>query len=268
MGNVTEKDIEARMKPVLEELSKYFKPRVRMVRKAEPPKSEKGKKAPPKPSREQLDYLRSIWVKPDLSVTARGKAHGFSANKSTRLKKKLIEDGLVCEFSVDLGRDFGGHVKLLKLTNLGLKAIGKVPPKPLEGIAERQGHGHRWWSDKIFSDYKARGYRAIREYSLNGKAADIGVITEKEKVAIECEISPKNITANFRKNMEAGFDRSIIACKNKAVLKQAEIGLSAFVAERPEYQNKFRLVLLNEFPFIKKLRKEIRGEEVHDDRHD
>ena len=264
--DVTDQEIEESMRPVLEELSQYFKPRVRLG--YQPPKKKanpRNKKSQPVKekvnlSSEQLSYLGNIHEKPNLSVTARGKTQfGYSADKNTRLKGSLIEAGLVEAFTVDLGRSFGGRVTLLRLTRQGYRAIGKTPPPEREGLHKRASLEHVFWQEFLVESYRAKGFKAFMEYAQNGKRADVGVIRGNETVAVEVELSPKNLLPNFKKNIDAGFDRTVIACKNSAVRKQAEKQLAVFIDRNPEYAGKAKLVLLNEFPFVKKLHREIRG---------
>ena len=260
MGYVTDKDTEERMKPVLEELSQYFKPRVKIERKVEKPVPEKLKKAPPKLNREMIDYLKSILDKPNFSVTARGtKLFGWSSNKMTKLKKILMDMGLLHTFTVDLGREFGGRVMLIRLTDEGYKALKRRPPEGQFGIHLRESLEHLWWKEQIQKDYAARGYKAEIEKELNGKQTDIGVTKGDEIVAVEVELSPKNAVSNLKRNIEAGFTRTLIACKNYRVKQEVEKKVKSFAEENNIPDSKYRILLLSEFPFIKQLHREIRG---------
>ena len=262
MSYVTDKDIEERMKPVLKELSQYFKPRVRIERKPEKPAPEKGKKAAPKLNSEMVDYLQSILDKPNLSVTARGtKLFGWSSNKMTKLKKILMEMGLLHTFTVDLGREFGGRVMLIRLTDSGYQALKRKPPEGQFGIHLRESLEHLWWKEQIKKDYEARGYKAEIEKELNGKQADIGVTKGGEIVAVEVELAPKTAVSNLKRNLEAGFSRTLIACKNYRVKQEVERKVKSFAEENNIPASRYRILLLSEFPFIKKLHREIRGME-------
>lgn len=209
-------------------------------------------------SENERGYMESIIAEPNLGVTARAKRFGLSADKSTKLKNGLIEKSLIDEFSVDLGREFGGRVKMLQLTPDGHKVLGKRPPEkpsPQQGSLE-----HIWWQVHIAHDYAERGYRANIERQLNGKAADIGVSNGTEIVAVEVELSPKNVVYNLKADIDAGFNRVIVACKNKRVKDEAERQINSFIENNPSYEGKYKVVLLKDFPFVKKLFKEIRGE--------
>lgn len=207
---------------------------------------------------EEQEYMASILEHPNMGVTARReKIFGWSADKGTRLKNGLIDKGLIDEFSVDLGKAFGGRVKMLRLTERGYKALGITPP---ESLSPRQGSfEHIWWQVQIANDYAQRGYTANIEKVLRSKSADIGVSNGKEWVAVEVELSPRTALSNFRQNIDAGFARTIIACKNAKVKKQVEATLDSFLERNPSYKGKGTVMLLADFPFVKQLHKEIRG---------
>lgn len=256
--DVTNEEIEIAMQPVLDELSRFLVPRVKL----EEDKKNHSKEKPKEEiniSEEEKEYLKSILEHPNLSVTARGeKLFGFSADKRTRIKKNLLDKKLILEFSVDLGSDFGGRVKLLRLTEQGYKLLGEKPPLSTN-FSKRGSLEHIWWQEFIAQDYLARDYKAIIEKELNGKAADIGIIAENETVAVEVELSPKNAITNFKQDIDAGFTRTIIACKNYQVKKQIQNKVNSFIAENPIYKGKEKIILLTDFPFVKKLNNEIRG---------
>ncbi|MEW5911318.1 MAG: hypothetical protein AB1814_02080 [Thermodesulfobacteriota bacterium] len=208
-------------------------------------------------SDEEHEYLESVYEYPNLSLTARGEKLALSADKRTRMKNSLIQRKMLVEFSVDLGSDYGGRVKMLRLTDEGCKAIGRKAPG---SVSPRQGSfEHLWWQVFIANDYAARGYKVNIEKLLNGKSADIGVRKGSEIVAVEVELTPKNSLYNFKADIDAGFARVILACKNQNVKTQVEKKINAFIEDNPRYEGKARIMLLNEFPFVKSLKKEIRG---------
>ena len=204
-----------------------------------------------------IDYLSNVYTEPNLSLQARGIKLGLSADKRTAIKNDLVGNGFVIEFSVDLGKEFGGRVKMLKLTEKGYQVLGKTAPKQNKS---RQGSlEHQWWQLNIAKNYLSKGYKAIIEYELNGKSADIGVLKNGELVAVEIELSPNTAMHNFRADMEAGFSRVVMGCKNARVKKQVETQLLSFISDNPSYVGKARIVKLNDFPFVKQLYKEIKG---------
>jgi len=286
--NVTDSEIEAVMKPVHASLAKYLVKR-QQVQDEEP---EQTKKKPKKKSgrqrsgnsanrggsvsanpeggvsggqdsgqttlsEEERDYLQNVYEFPNLCLTGRKEKLALSADKSTRVKNSLVGNGLVVEFSVDLGKDFGGRVKMLMLTKKGYEVMGETGENdfsPKQGSFE-----HTWWQTYIARDYAQRKFKANIERVLNGKSADVGVQRGNEIVAVEVELTPKNALHNFKADIDAGFARVILACKNQNVKNQVEKKVNAFIKDNPRYEGKARIILLNEFPFVKDLKKEIRG---------
>jgi hypothetical protein len=204
-----------------------------------------------------LDYLENVYKEPNLSLTARGIRLGLSADKRTAIKNNLIDNNFVDEFSVDLGKEFAGIVKMLKLTTKGYQVLGKNPPKKSQ--AKQGSLEHQWWQINCTRNYISKGHKAIIEYELNGKAADIGVEKDCEMFAVEIELTPKNAIYNFRADIEAGFKRVVIGCKNTRVKKQIEAQMQSFITDNTSFVGKANIVKLSEFPFVKQLYKEIKG---------
>lgn len=259
--DITDEEISREMQPVLKELEKFLVPRVKPENETtETENSEKEKNDENMNlTDEEKDYMKSIIEHPSLSVTARGeKLFGFSADKRTRLKNNLINKKLIVEFSVDLGPEFGGRVKMLRLTEKGYKAIDEKPLTQTE-YSNRPSLEHICWQELIARDYTEKGYKAVIEKKLKGKSADIGVIKDNEIVAVEVELTPKNAITNLKQNIDAGFTRTIIACRNRKVKKETEKKLNAFLEENPQYKDRAEVILLTDFPFVKKIHKIIRG---------
>lgn len=259
MGFVTDKDIEERMRPVLKELSRYFKPRVRIEKKAQQPAPSSQAKVPTKPSREMVDYMESIIDLPNLSVTARATRLGLSSNKNNRIKKALLGLKLITSFTVDLGKSYGGRVTLLRLTNEGYQALKLDPPKNQKGIHQRESLEHLFWKEVIYRTLSSKGYKAEIEYELNGKEADIAYVKDGIRTAVEIELSPKNCVRNLKRNIEAGFHKTISACKNHTVMKAIETRVDAFADENNIDESRYQILLLSELELVKDLHKEIRG---------
>ena len=136
--------------------------------------------------------------------------------------------------------------------------IGKNAPSHNSALPKRGSLEHIWWQECIAKDYSARGYKAIIEKQLNEKSTDIGVMKDNEIVAVEVELSPKNAITNFKDNIDAGFTRTIIACKNNKVKKETKKKLTSFLGQNPNYEEKAKVILLTDFPFVKSLFKEMK----------
>ena len=280
--DVTDSEIEQLMRPVLQELSRHLVKR-EPIEEDEPQQAKKKK--PKKKSRmqggrksgtqggnvsgrqgdsehiviseEEKDCLVSVFENPIYNLSAHRNRLAYSADKFSNVKTELLNSGLVDEFSVDLGKDFGGRVKMLSLTDKGYKALNKKQPKK---PSSRQGSlEHQFWANQIEIFYRQNGFKASLERTLNGKAADVGIQKNGEVFAVEIELSPKNCLYNFKTDIDAGFAKVIVACKNQNVKNQSEKMINAFMVENPEYEGKAKIMMLNEFSFTKSLGRKIRG---------
>ena len=86
---------------------------------------------------------------------------------------------------------------------------------------------------------------------LSGTRADVGLVKGKVKMAIEVQLSAMHSVINVKKDLEAGFDKVLVACKNFKVKKSIEERLLSFLSE--EDWSKVKIILLSEFPFIKEI---------------
>ena len=147
---------------------------------------------------------------------------------------------------------------MLKLTEKGNKVIGKQMKGPFPNGNESLEH--LWWKVHIANDYAQKGHRVNIEKILNNKPADVCVTTRDELVAVEVELTPKNVVYNLKADIDAGFSRVIVACKNTTVKKEAEKQIKVFVKNNPSYEGRYKIYLLKDYPFVKKMMKEVRGE--------
>ena len=147
---------------------------------------------------------------------------------------------------------------MLQLTEKGNKVIGKQMKGPFPNGNESLEH--LWWKVHLANDYAQRGYRVNIERMLNGKAADVCVSTNSELVAVEVELSLRNVVYNLKADIDAGFSRVIVACKNTTVMKQAEKQIKVFVKNNSSYEGRYKIYILKDYPFVKRMMKEVRGE--------
>lgn len=170
-------------------------------------------------SEEMRDFLQSVLDHPDLTTTQRRDHLGLSTYKNDRIKKAVLEQGLAEEIAINLGHATRGNVKFLELTARGYEALGKESPASRPGNCSPE---HWWYQRAIARWYDAQGITAKIEHCLNGKRADVAVMRRGKVTAIEVAITPKNEVVNVRKDLEAGFDAVLVACKNAKVKAAVE----------------------------------------------
>ena len=221
--DVSDEEVRRMMVDHINEMLNKVRPRVQVELKQED-KVEVKTKTKKKPagwgrvSRDEREFLVDIFEYPDLSVTTRGSRLGLSDYKMNNLKAKVIDMALVEQFSVNIGKEFGGRITLLALTGAGYKALRKKPVVRPDNVSEE----HWWWQTHIKDYFERKGVKAELEKSIDGKRADIGLVKDGEEVAVEVELSPKNALSNITVDLDAGFDRVVCCCKDKMVAKEVQ----------------------------------------------
>lgn len=195
---------------------------------------------------EEIEYLESILKELNLSITSRAEFLGLSSYINDKRKTQLLEKGLIEEFTINLGFETRGVVKFLLLTKNGFEALGKKTEKERPKNCSLE---HWWWQNSIYKFYINKGYKGQIEMALGDKHADVGLVKGKVKMAIEVELTPKNSVINVKKDLEVGFDKVLVACKNSKVKKSIEERLQPILSE--EDWSKVKIILLSEFSFVK-----------------
>jgi len=201
----------------------------------------------------EREYLESIPEAPNLTITGRRDYLGLSTYQSNHLKRQLLEKGLIEQFSLNLGERTGGIIKLLELTGAGYQLLGlpQESVRPQNVSAE-----HFFWARAIAQNFKALGYPVEIEMPLNGVRADVGVLKDGKKIAIEVGITAKNEVANVQRDLAAGFDEVVVACRNLMVRRAIEDRLKDVLSD--EQWKHVSLLQLCDFWFVKDLFRPVR----------
>lgn len=254
--DVSDEEIAFLMKPHIEKL-KGFTIRYRRLKGAEQEENNKTtKKTEEKKqqnkeeglSQEDREYSESIVEKPNLSITQRRDFLGLSTYRNDQRKKALIEKGLVEEFSLNLGFQTRGNVKLLELTEKGYQALGKKAPGKRKFPCSAE---HWWWQRNIHAFYRKQGFEAEIEKEMNGIRADVAFQKGEGWIAVEVGLSPKNEPVNARQDLEAGFSQVLLALKDSKVKVAVEKRVSEFLPE--EMLKRVKLILLSDFSFVREM---------------
>ncbi|MZH03557.1 MAG: hypothetical protein F3745_09245, partial [Nitrospinae bacterium] len=110
---------------------------------------------------ENKEYLESIFQFPFLTITGRADHQGLSPYMNDKIKKDLLNKGLIEEFSANLGHTTKGNVKFIVLTKSGYRVIGKSAPKEKELTCSLE---HWFYQQAGHAFYLAKGYRSIIEW--------------------------------------------------------------------------------------------------------
>ncbi len=247
--NVTDDEIRIVMESVYAEINKFLVPRQKRQQKEKAKTGKEVKNEKPALTEEQTELLLSVYENPNLSTTGHATKLGYSAYKMNNMKKKLSGMNLLSQFNINLGKDFGGNITLLELTDDGHKAIGKRRKFKKPKNVSRE---HFWWQRAICQNYIKKGINAEIEKAKNGKRADVGIVFNENEVAIEVELSPKNAISNIIEDLKAGFHKVYSCCKSSLVKREAIRRLEQY-NDYESIKDRVSVRLLTDFEFVKEI---------------
>lgn len=205
---------------------------------------QKPKKDEPKDDSSRLsvqaeEYLRDILDDPDVPVTSRGDRLGYTSHMTNKIKNELIGKGLVRQYEVNLGR----VNKLLEITEAGCAYLKiEMPKQQGKGSAE-----HRYWQRRLLSHFhNSMGLKAKIEEHRKEKFVDVAVIEGDGKfLAVEVALTPKNEMRNIKEDLAVGFNKVLVACRNKKVKEEVERRIEKSLDD--EERGKAETCLLTDF---------------------
>ncbi len=257
--DVSDAEVAEFMAPAFKWLEQLVEPRVKMEEEKKPESQQKQKKdrkekqetkrAELKLDEKQKDLLTSVFENPNYGVNRHANTLGFSPYTMNKMKKSLMEKGLIEEIPINLNR--GGIVKFLELTDQAYGALGKKPRQKPRLQCSKE---HWWWQCNIAASYRKMGYQVQIEMLRGNKHADVGVVHNGKVMAIEVELTSKNAVVNVKENLQNGFDRVRVACRNTAVKQEAERALQSW-QDFDTVKEKVEVCLLTDFSFIKEFKK-------------
>lgn len=252
---VSPQEIEAHMKPILENLE--YTP----LEDKESYKIEKGmdmtrtgvsKKPEEKPGQLWKKILEFVSEKGAVQPTEVFQTFGITSIWNGRKivaemeKQKMIETCSVCT-------GFRGNRKnYLTVTPKGAEFIGQDYDQiRLLGKGSLEHRVLQWL---ISQSMKESGKNAVIEYHFNGKSVDIVEIKEDRSIAYEIELLPSHphVSENVIKDLEVGFSQVVVIVQNKTCKDQAQRQIVENVEFGKLTKVEFRLV--KEF-FTKKKQK-------------
>lgn len=253
--DVTDAEVDAAYRHIFKtEIEGFLAPRV-IVGTNNAEKASKGKAGPEvskrnlQPSDEEKQLLESIFERPNLPITKRASVLGLSPYMMNKMKKSIQQKGLAEQFSINLGKDFGGNISLLALTDNGYRAINR---RQMTKRLQNESLEHYWWKQNIHQAYKKRGIPSEIEKSIGGKRADVGIEWEGKNIAIEVELTPKNALQNIIQDLECGFDKVLSCSKNKAI-EQAIIRQFSSLNDYGRMKDSVSFRQLSDFEFVKEI---------------
>ncbi len=174
---------------------------------------EKGKHPP------HYTLLSDIFTDPLSSITQRYKRLKLNPKYGNIYKNRLISEGCIQQKKIITGK---GWITLFELTQKG-KALLRDSGYEVENI--REGVVHKFWKHKIAEYYRGKGLEVLIEEPANGRA-DIVVVYEDKKTAVEIETGKSDYIGNIQKRLKAGFDEVICVATSRYVEEKIREELS------------------------------------------
>lgn len=177
----------------------------------------------------------------------------LSLASGTRLRQKLHDAGYIRVHRIATGRR-GGMPEIIELTESGYQVLSLTRPS-------WRGHGsfeHSWWAHRVRAWLEGQSRtEVIIEKLLNGKAADVGELTQSGWIAWEVQlpnsVRPDLVADLIAKDLNAGFIRVVICVltpkdkeKVNSVVEEMERHPGLFKVKSP-IVDKVQVRLLAEF---------------------
>ncbi|MCZ6653622.1 MAG: DUF87 domain-containing protein [Planctomycetota bacterium] len=159
-------------------------------------------------------FLEDVIAHEDDGVFARYKRLGVSADKGNRLKKRLIEQGILQEQQVSIGRT---RKMLLRPTTVAKRELGLDTIEP-----DRGSIVHEFWKRVYADKFRRLGYHVDLEAPrINGRV-DVLATKASETVAIEVETGKSDIVWNVKQNILSKFCKVLVVATDEQALEKVE----------------------------------------------
>ena len=169
----------------------------------------------------ELDMLVDIAGYPLSVVTERYKRLGWNAGTGTKIKRSLLEKGLVEQEKVSVPH---GSVTLLKVTQHG-KSLLESQGVQVKALPRNASLEHEYYKHLVADEYRSKGYTVEEEVQIgDGKAVDLVAIKDGKSIAIEVETGKSDVEGNKTKCTEAGFDKVVSVNIAKRTTRKIEKG--------------------------------------------
>jgi hypothetical protein len=258
MGVITDDQIREMMSQVMQDLKSWAEPVTEPGKevKVEPekppeqptePKEEAKEEKEPARKKEEvkisgdaMKFLTHVRDKAFIPYSQRLDALDWGGSRGEKAQNELLKNNLVKVVKITTSKKGGMRSKFFEITPEGEALVGKQNLGPGKGSFE-----HIYYQNLIKLDYEARGLEAEIEMNLGGKNADVGVRTEAGIEAVEVAISPEHETENIEKDLEAGFIKVKVVCKDKKVRSSIEKAVNKRFSE--EIRQKTSITLISDY---------------------
>ena len=167
---------------------------------------------------EELRLVTDVLGHKDDGVDARYKRLGLSGDKGNRLKRTLMEKGVLEAQEVKVGRT---RKVLLRTSDAARRMLG------LEKRNLQYGSiAHEYWKRYYADIYRENGYRVELEAPRQGGRVDVLARKGAERVAIEVETGKSDIVGNVRRCLGSKFSKVLVVATDEAAIAKVERALA------------------------------------------
>ena len=160
-----------------------------------------------------FEFLEDVMAHEDDGVRVRYKRLDWSGDKGNRVKNQLVENEILEEQEVKVGRTF--------------KLLLRVTPRARErlGLKKSLGRGplaHEYWKRFYANRFRSEGYEVELEAPRRNGRVDVLARRGTDTLAIEIETGRSEAVKNVRQNLRAGFNRVIVVATDEVALQKVE----------------------------------------------
>jgi hypothetical protein len=162
---------------------------------------------------EDLAFLRDVIEHEDDSVRMRYHRLGISVDRGSRLKRELVDSGILMEEEIKVGRT---RKLLLRVTPAARARFG------LKGFVGRGSISHEYWKRFYASRLREAGYEVTLEAARKRGAVDVLARKGSETIAVEIESGKSNAVWNVKQDLLCGFGTVIIVATDQGAFQRVE----------------------------------------------
>lgn len=164
---------------------------------------------------------------------------GSSSSTTSKYFEELVARGFVHKVRIGLGK--GRSTKVLyEITDEGAE-FARMDKVYIPGKSTELEH--KFWQHTIKEFYQNLDYKNVEIEKRYGiKSVDVGFEKDGKKVAVEIELSTKNLVKNIQRDLDAGCDLILIAVRSKRTINACKNKLQGIYSEDVLEKLEFRVL--------------------------
>jgi hypothetical protein len=160
-----------------------------------------------------LNVVDDVLKYQDDSLRVRYKRLRLSVDKGTNLKSHLVENGVLEEQDVKVGRT---RKVLLRVTPAARAKLG------LDKHAGRGSIAHEYWKRFYAAFFRENGYQVELEAPRNGGRVDVAGRKGGKSIAIEIETGKSDVVWNVQQDLLSRFSSVLVVATDEGALDRVE----------------------------------------------